>query len=189
MGLDALLSKLRGDTPDTLRNLARVSAKPILYKACTPDTSDTSKNINGEEETGKAGGDTPDTPDTPPIGCSTSWEAKDLATQQPAAPMHAGEEKAIRAWLEHIEETDAEIIAEVVEKCQRGEEARDYFIKRVEEVPKPDPWPPVIRCGVCINFKRIDHSHLGYCAKGEPQAIAGLWDTGRRYCQQYQGVN
>jgi len=163
MGLDALLSKLKGDTPDTPRNLAGGAAKPLLYKACTPDT-----------------------PDTPPIGSSASWEAGDAVTEQPAALMDSGEEKAIRTWLAHIGETDAEITAEVMDKCQRDAEALAYFLLRSGEVPKPDSWPPVIRCSGCIHFERIDHPHLGHCAKGEPEAIAGLWGTDRRYCEQYR---
>ncbi|MEW7984121.1 MAG: hypothetical protein AB2812_15485 [Candidatus Sedimenticola endophacoides] len=40
-------------------------------------------------------------------------------------------------------------------------------------------------CGDCIHFERIDHPHLGHCAKGEPEAIAGLWDTDQRYCERF----
>lgn len=109
------------------------------------------------------------------------------STEAKTAPMTAEEETAIRAWLEHIEETDPEIIAEVMDKCQRESEARAYFLRRSEEVPKPDPWR-VTHCGDCIHFERIDHPHLGHCAKGEPEAIAGLWDTDRRYCEQYQAI-
>lgn len=50
---------------------------------------------------------------------------------------------------------------------------------------KPIPRPCSIHCGNCIHFKRIDHPHLGHCAKGEPEAIAGLWDTDRRKCDFY----
>jgi len=32
------------------------------------------------------------------------------------------------------------------------------------------------------HFPRIDHPHLGPCAHGEPEAIAGLWDADRRGC-------
>lgn len=53
---------------------------------------------------------------------------------------------------------------------------------------RPIPRPCSVRCGDCIHFERIDHPHLGHCAKGEPEAIAGLWDTDRRYCERfYQG--
>lgn len=49
----------------------------------------------------------------------------------------------------------------------------------------PIPRPCFVHCGDCIHFKRIDHPHLGHCGKGEPEAIAGLWDTDRRYCQRF----
>lgn len=44
------------------------------------------------------------------------------------------EESKIRAWLALIEETDSEIIAEVLEKCRSNIEARVYFLHRAEEV-------------------------------------------------------
>lgn len=49
---------------------------------------------------------------------------------------------------------------------------------------KPIARPCSIHCGDCIHFERIDHPHLGHCAKGEPEAIAGLWDTDRRHCER-----
>ena len=53
----------------------------------------------------------------------------------------------------------------------------------------PIPRPGSIRCGHCIYFERVDyHPHLGHCAKGEPEAIAGLWDSDRRYCLLYVPV-
>lgn len=50
---------------------------------------------------------------------------------------------------------------------------------------KPIPRPCSVQCGNCISFERTKHPHLGHCAKGESAAIAGLWDTDRRYCVQY----
>ncbi|HKK06735.1 MAG TPA: hypothetical protein VKA50_12895 [Gammaproteobacteria bacterium] len=50
---------------------------------------------------------------------------------------------------------------------------------------RPIPRPCSVHCGDCIHFERIDHPHLGHCAKGEPEAIAGLWDTDRRYCERF----
>ena len=50
---------------------------------------------------------------------------------------------------------------------------------------KPIPRPHSIHCADCIHFKRIDHPHLGHCAKGEPEATAGLWDTDQRYCERF----
>lgn len=54
---------------------------------------------------------------------------------------------------------------------------------------RPIPRPCSVHCGDCIHFERIQsphgHPHLGHCAKGEPEAIAGLWDTDRRYCERF----
>jgi len=51
---------------------------------------------------------------------------------------------------------------------------------RIAEKPIPRPCP--VRCTDCIHFDRIDHPHLGHCAKGKPEAVTGLWDTDRQYC-------
>jgi len=47
---------------------------------------------------------------------------------------------------------------------------------------RPIPRPDCVRCSECKHFNRIDHPHLGHCAKGEPEPIAGLWDTTQRNC-------
>ena len=74
--------------------------------------------------------------------------------RQPSAPLTAGEETAIRAWLALIEETDQAIIAEVIGQCQRDADARDYFTGRAAaELPKPDPFPDDRRtCDQCANL-------------------------------------
>lgn len=50
---------------------------------------------------------------------------------------------------------------------------------------KPIPRPCSIRCNDCIHFERTSHPNLGHCAKGELEAIAGLWDTDQRYCKRF----
>lgn len=50
---------------------------------------------------------------------------------------------------------------------------------------KPIPRPCSVHCGDCTHFERIDHPHLGHCTKGKPEAIAGLWDSDRRNCNQF----
>lgn len=49
----------------------------------------------------------------------------------------------------------------------------------------PIPRPDAVHCCHCIHFGRIDHPHLGHCAKGQPEAVAGLWDTDERHCKRY----
>jgi hypothetical protein len=47
---------------------------------------------------------------------------------------------------------------------------------------KPIPRPQSVQCMNCTHFKRTNHPALGHCARGEPEAIAGIWDTDFRYC-------
>ena len=104
---------------------------------------------------------------------------------QPRHELSTEDESSIRAWLAHIEETDPDIIAELLDQCRADSEARRYFLQRAEEVPETVTSNERITCGECVHFERIDHPHLGHCVKGEPEAIAGLWDSDRRYCDQF----
>ena len=74
--------------------------------------------------------------------------------RQPSAPLTASEETAIREWLALIEETDPATIAEVIGRCQRDADARDYFTGRAAaEVPKPAPFLDDRRtCDQCANL-------------------------------------
>lgn len=64
--------------------------------------------------------------------------------------------------------------------------ADTFSVACVDRIPiDVDPWR-VTRCCDCAHFKRADHPNLGHCAMGQPEAPAGLWDTDRRYCEQYQ---
>jgi hypothetical protein len=67
---------------------------------------------------------------------ATEAEPFTPTVRQPAAPLTASEETAIRAWLARIGETDPATIAEVIGQCQRDADARAYFIGRAaEELP------------------------------------------------------
>lgn len=46
-------------------------------------------------------------------------------------------ELKVRAWLEHIEETDLDIIEEIIKRCRVNSEAKRYFLLRSEETSKP----------------------------------------------------
>ena len=50
---------------------------------------------------------------------------------------------------------------------------------------KPIPRPSPVQCRDCIHFKRTSHPHLGHCAKGEPEAPAGLVDQDFRHCVRF----
>jgi hypothetical protein len=57
------------------------------------------------------------------------------AVRAPDAPMTAGEEAAIRAWLACIGETDPANIADVLSLCQRDADARNYCVARGQGMP------------------------------------------------------
>jgi hypothetical protein len=42
-------------------------------------------------------------------------------------------ETVVRGWLSRIGERDQDTVAEVIERCQQDEAARDYFIGRMAE--------------------------------------------------------
>lgn len=104
---------------------------------------------------------------------------------EPWIKLSTDDESSIRAWLAHIEETLPEIIAEVLEQCRADPDALRYFLHRAEEVPKTALTSERVSCGDCASFHRTDHPNLGHCAEGEPEAIAGLWDSDKRYCGRY----
>lgn len=111
-------------------------------------------------------------------------EALGAVAKPPA--LTAEGETAIRAWLAHIGETDTEVIADVIDQCQRDGQARAYFLRRERKIPPPPEPGYTAACGACRHFQRIDHPNLGHCAQGEPEAVAGLWDTDRRWCMKYE---
>ena len=74
-------------------------------------------------------------------------------SQPPATAMTTAEEAAIRAWLAHIEETDVDIIAQVLSKCRTHAEARLCFLRHANEVPRPLPDDDDRRhCAQCENL-------------------------------------
>ena len=53
-----------------------------------------------------------------------------------ASGMTAKDERAIRAWLANIEETDTNEIQSVLEECRADPGALTYFLGRAAEVPR-----------------------------------------------------
>jgi hypothetical protein len=98
--------------------------------------------------------------------------------------MTCEEETAIRAWLAHIEETDADIIAEVLNQCRADAEARAYFLRRADEVTRPVPDDDDRRhCAQCANQKRMPFmrgSPRRHCAQCANLAPSGLCLAARR---------
>lgn len=65
----------------------------------------------------------------------------------------AGEERAICAWLAHIEETGDAIVGHVLNQCRNNAEARGYFLRRAGEEPRPDDSADDLRrCDQCANL-------------------------------------
>lgn len=93
------------------------------------------------------------------------------------------EEHAIRGWLAHINETIQENIAEVLNKCSTDLQARAFILGMAESLPVP--YERLVRCEDCRHYERTEFPHMGHCTQGEPEAIAGLWDSDRRYCERY----
>ena len=120
-----------------------------------------------------------------PVTVATVATVAVAVKPEPLPKLLPDQEASIRAWLAHIEETDLDIIAEVLDKCRDDLNARRYFLKRSEEVPETASIREWITCGDCAYYERIKHPHLGHCTKGEPEAIAGIWDSDRRYCEQF----
>jgi hypothetical protein len=59
-----------------------------------------------------------------------SAEPAALEAKKPDDPMTIEQTASVLAWLAAIEETDATVIADVLELCQRDAEARGYFLAR-----------------------------------------------------------
>ena len=107
------------------------------------------------------------------------------APPEPLPGLSLEDEGNIRAWLAHIQETDQNILAEVVDKCRNDLEARRYIMKQSKEIPVAVTVNHPMTCGDCIHFQRTYHPNLGHCPKDEPEPIAGLWDTDRRFCARF----
>jgi hypothetical protein len=100
------------------------------------------------------------------------------------------EEAALRRWLDHIEETDPDIIQCVLDQCSRDAEARTYFLEHAKQVniePQRDPLPgDSAICKTCKHFQRIDHPHMGRCLGGVRNPTVLLLDDDVRQCMEYE---
>jgi hypothetical protein len=96
------------------------------------------------------------------------------------------EESASRAWLAHINETDLAIIDDVLTKCRNDVEARVYCLEQARQIPPASEKDHKATCIDCGHFQRTSHPHFGHCSQGEPEPIAGLYDTEQRWCVTYE---
>lgn len=96
-----------------------------------------------------------------PASAATVASVATVAVAEPKAPavaMTREEETTIRAWLVYIKETDMNIIAHVLNQCGADVEARAYFLRRAEEVPRPVP-------------ENDDRRHCVRCANLAPSGL------------------
>lgn len=107
------------------------------------------------------------------------------ALSKPHPAMSQNEECRIHVWLAHINETNQDYINDVLNKCRADLNTRQYLLNRAKEVPETSVTFDLISCGDCSHFDRIEHPHLGHCAKGQPEAISGLWDDDKHLCDHY----
>lgn len=163
MSLDELLTSLerrRAETPDTPCNPAEVSAKPAQTGACTPDTPGTPQKIDVEVEVKKADGAALGTvsywwrfqyayrPPQEMCYCPPVTHAEALAGEpdaitaqpfesiprRPDTPLYGEDVAVIQSWLAHINETDDEMIAAVIDQCRTDADARAWFISVAQKV-------------------------------------------------------
>lgn len=110
----------------SLSNLIRGKSEPARFATAIPATFATPRAESGR---------TVATVATVAVAKSENEKPEKVGAGGTAtAPMTAEEEQAIRAWLALIEETDPATIAEVMSKCRRDADARDYFTGRAGEV-------------------------------------------------------
>lgn len=109
-----------------------------------------------------------------------------MSARQLSASMSIKEETAITAWLTWIKENDPATAAEVIERCRRDTDAREYFTGRAAaELPKPDPFTDDRRtCQQCANLiaRRCQAAKRGEIAAS--RAYEPIRDLPRR-CEGY----
>jgi hypothetical protein len=107
----------------------------------------------------------------------------------PPDPMPGWQETTIRMWLDHIGETDPEIIAETINKCHVDIEAREFFLGRARKVLGDTG--KVVTCGACEHFrpdKIGDGSGIGSCAANAwtPGRGMPLYPMAKRLCNDFK---
>lgn len=70
------------------------------------------------------------------ISLSINATTVDFRETSVAFPLTAAEEMSIRTWLERINETDALIIASLLEQCSRDAEKKKYFLLQAAGMPE-----------------------------------------------------
>ncbi|MGZ8927326.1 MAG: hypothetical protein ACXW03_02595 [Methylobacter sp.] len=94
-------------------------------------------------------------PNSPPIRPSQTRVITELSPNLPHSP-GSNPKNAILRWLHSIDETDQDIIDDVLQYCTGNPEALAYYLKRTEEVSYDDRH----YCRECLNL-----NSRGYCTR------------------------
>jgi len=151
MAIDALLSRLEARpvvTSVTSRPAPAVTRKPAPALACTSVTSVTSESNNAGAQAAEPAywawlvrypnGAAFRCHFTPEQTRSQVQAARPQAVSveplpdEPTAqamPLHSKDDRAVRNWLAHINETDPELIEEFMDRCRRDSEALLYTLR------------------------------------------------------------
>lgn len=118
-----------------------------------------------------------------------SWPPGSVLTPVPDVPIQPDGpaldddvEAGIQRWLASIGEVDPAIIGEVLDLCADDPAILAMYLGLAGDVPDELPSRDVKCCGTCARYQRIDHPRLGHCGVGEPEPLAGLWDSQARTC-------
>lgn len=98
------------------------------------------------------------------IGSNGSAPTVGLQEIEAVVPLTDSEERALRAWLAHIEEPDEAVIAHVLEQCRTDADARWYVLRLTDEMPRPgaldddrrrcDQCAELTERGICLAARR-----------------------------------
>lgn len=100
-----------------------------------------------------------------------------------------GDKQDVMAWLDSIEESDPEVVSEVLLRCESDPEARDYFVIRANET-RSAAGDDRRHCAECSNLDRY-----GCCLaalRGELDGLARRykpWDGLPRRCDCFKPVS
>lgn len=99
-----------------------------------------------------------------------------------------GDRQEVAAWLESIEETDPEVVSEVLHRCESDPEARDYFVVRSNE-NRSATGDDRRHCVECSNLDK--HGCCLAALRGELDGFARRyrpWDGLPRRCDCFRSV-
>ena len=118
-----------------LAKLIRGENDSVRFATATPATAATLKGDNGPT-VAKVATVNVATPAKPNCAPSDSRSPRTAIRHPQTTRMTADNEKAIRAWLAHIEETDPLEIQSVLSECRQDPGALQYYLGRAAEITR-----------------------------------------------------